>query len=164
MIYQSMSGDAEEGEASLSIKDGSITGENGDLIYSTNTSSSVTLENVALTLANDTLLRLAGNDGARGWGESGSNGASMKLSAINQTLNGKIIVDEISSLTLNLSNGSTFEGSINEKQEGGNVTVSLESDSIWKLTGDSYITSLDGSLENVDMNGYTLYVNGEAQN
>lgn len=164
MIYQSMSGDAEEGEAVLSVTGGSITGQNGDLLYSTNTSSTVTLENVALTLANDTLLRVSGNDGSRGWGQFGSNGADMKLTAINQILNGKIIVDEISSLTLSLSEESTFEGSINEEQEGGNVTVTLEDNSTWKLTADSYITSFDGSLDNVDTNGYTLYVNGVAQN
>lgn len=160
MIYQSMSGDADEGEAHFSVNGGSITALNGDLIYSTNTSSTVSLNNVALTLANDTLLRVCGNDGVRGWGQAGSNGADMKFTAINQTLTGKIIVDEISSLELNLSEYSSFEGSINESQEGGTVSVTLDDNSTWKLTGDSYITSFEGSMDNVDLNGYTLYVNG----
>lgn len=163
MIYQSMSGDAQEGKADFTVSGGSITGQNGDLFYSTNTSSTVNLENVALTLANDTLLRVAGNDGSRGWGTAGSNGADMKLYATDQELTGKIIVDEISSLTLSLSEESSFEGSINEEQEGGTVNVSLDSGSTWKLTGDSYITSFEGSMDNVDTNGFTLYVNGAAQ-
>lgn len=163
MIYQSMSGDAEEGEASLTVSGGSITGQNGDLIYSTNTASTVNLENVSLTLANDTLLRVSGNDSARGWGTAGSNGADMKLYATDQELTGKIIVDEISSLTLSLSEESSFEGSINEEQEGGTVNVSLDSSSTWKLTADSYITSFEGSMDNVDTNGFTLYINGVAQ-
>ena len=163
MIYQSMSGDAEEGEANLSITGGSITGENGDLIYSTNTSSVVNLEDVDLTLANDTLLRIEGNDGSRGWGTSGSNGADMSLFATKQTLTGKIIVDEISSLTLTMSDNSSFEGSINENQEGGTVAVSLDDSSTWTLTGDSYVTSFEGSMDNVNLNGYTLYVDGVAQ-
>lgn len=163
MIYQSMSGDAQEGEADFTVSGGSITGQNGDLFYSTNTSSTVNLENVALTLANDTLLRVAGNDGSRGWGTAGSNGADMKLYATDQKLTGKIIVDEISSLTLSLSEESIFEGSINEEQEGGTVNVSLDSGSTWKLTGDSYITSFEGSMDNVDTNGFTLYVNDAAQ-
>ncbi len=163
MVYQSMSGDAEEGEANLTITGGSITGLNGDLIYSTNTTSIVTLEDVALTLSNDTLLRIEGNNGARGWGNEGSNGADMSLYATSQTLQGKIIVDEISSLILTLSENSTFEGSINEEQEGGTVAVTLNDDSTWTLTGDSYITSFEGSLENVNQNGHTLYVNGVAQ-
>lgn len=163
MIYQSMSGDAQEGEADFTVSGGSITGQKGDLFYSTNTSSTVNLENVALTLANDTLLRVAGNDGSRGWGTAGNNGADMKLYATDQKLTGKIIVDEISSLTLSLSEESSFEGSINEEQEGGTVNVSLDSGSTWKLTGDSYITSFEGSMDNVDTNGFTLYVNGAAQ-
>lgn len=164
MIYQSMSGDAEEGEANLSVTGGSITGKNGDLIYSTNTSSVVNLEDVDLTLANDTLLRIEGNDGSRGWGTSGSNGADMSLFTTKQTLTGKIIVDEISSLTLTLSDNSSFEGSINENQEGGTVAVSLDDSSTWTLTGDSYVTSFEGSMDNVNLNGYTLYVDGVAQN
>lgn len=163
MIYQSMSGDAEEGEANLTVNGGSITGQNGDLFYSTNTSSVVKLENVSLTLANDTLLRVSGNDSSRGWGTSGSNGADMKLYTTNQKLNGKIVVDDISSLSLSLSDGSVFEGSINEEQEGGTVNVSLDSGSTWKLTADSYISSFEGSMDNVDTNGYTLYVDGTAQ-
>lgn len=164
MIYQSMSGDAEEGEANLSITGGSVTGKNGDLIYSTNTSSVVKLEDVDLTLANDTLLRIEGNDSSRGWGTAGSNGADMNLLATKQTLNGKIIVDEISSLTLTMSDNSSFEGSINENQEGGTVAVSLDDSSTWTLTGDSYVTSFEGSMDNVNLNGYTLYVDGVAQN
>lgn len=164
MIYQSMSGDAEEGEANLSITGGSVTGKNGDLIYSTNTSSVVKLEDVDLTLANDTLLRIEGNDSSRGWGTSGSNGADMSLLATKQTLNGKIIIDEISSLTLTMSDNSSFEGSINEDQEGGTVAVSLDDSSTWTLTGDSYVTSFEGSMDNVNLNGYTLYVDGVAQN
>ncbi|MGN0155317.1 MAG: right-handed parallel beta-helix repeat-containing protein [Lachnospiraceae bacterium] len=163
MIYQSMSGDAAEGEASFTMNGGSLTTENGDLIYSTNTSSVITLSDVSLALANDTLLRVSGNDGSKGWGESGSNGADMNFYAKNQTLTGKVIVDEISSLSLSLSENSSYEGSINEAQEGGNVIVSLDDSCTWTLTGDSYISSFEGSLENVDFNGYTLYINGEAQ-
>ena len=164
MIYQSMSGDAEEGEGTLTVNGGSITGLNGDLIYSTNTTSVLNLNNVALTLSNEVLLRATGNDSSRGWGNAGSNGADMSLFADNQTLNGKIIVDEISSLLLTLSEESSFEGSINSEQEGGKITVTLDDSSTWKLTGDSYITSFEGSLDNIDSNGYTLYIDGVAQN
>lgn len=33
----------------------------------------------------------------------------------------------------------------------------------WTLAGDSYVTELNGNLAKVNMNGYTLYVNGAAQ-
>jgi hypothetical protein len=165
MLYQSMSGDSDVGEAVFNMSGGSITSQNGDLIYSTNTTSTVNLENVtcSVTDTSGALLRLAGNDGSRGWGSSGSNGADMTLNAKNQTLNGAMIVDEISSLNLNLADDSHFEGTINSEQEGGVVNVSLSDDSTWTLTGDSYVTTFDGNLEQVEKNGYTLYVNGVAQ-
>lgn len=164
MIYQSMSGDADEGEGTLTVNGGSITGRNGDLIYTTNTSSVLNLNNVALTLSNDVLLRVTGNDSSRGWGEAGNNGADMSLFATNQILNGNIIVDEISTLTLTISENSSFEGSINAKQEGGKIMVNLDDTSTWKLTADSYITSFEGSFDKIDSNGYTLYIDGVAQN
>lgn len=164
MIYQSMSGDADEGEGTLTVNGGSITGRNGDLIYTTNTTSVLNLNNVALTLSNDVLLRVTGNDSSRGWGTAGSNGADMSLFATNQILNGNIIVDEISSLALTISEKSSFEGSINAQQEGGKITVNLDDSSTWKLTADSYITSFEGSFDNIDSNGYTLYIDGVAQN
>ncbi len=46
--------------------------------------------------------------------------------------------------------------------EVGTVFVTLDSDSTWILTGDSYITSFTGDASNVISNGYTLYVNGVA--
>ena len=44
----------------------------------------------------------------------------------------------------------------------GVVSVTLNFASTWTLTGDSYITEFNGDLNNVNRNGYTLYVNGAA--
>ena len=49
-IYQSMSGDATNGEASLAIKDSKVTTNNGDSIYVTNTDAIIKLENNELFL------------------------------------------------------------------------------------------------------------------
>ena len=51
-----------------------------------------------------------------------------------------------------------------EKAEVGTVTVTLDETSTWTLTADTWITEFDGDLSNVETNGYTLYVNGEALN
>jgi len=40
--------------------------------------------------------------------------------------------------------------------------VELSGGSKWTLTGDSYITSLTCDADSIDLNGYTLYVNGKA--
>ena len=85
----------------------------------------------------------------------------MVLNAENQEIEGQILVDEISSLKLSLTDGSTFTGSINPDGAEGTVDVTLSEDSTWTLTGDSYVTSFTGSTDNITANGYHLYVNGE---
>ena len=46
--------------------------------------------------------------------------------------------------------------------EVGTVSVSIDKDSTWTLTADTYITSFDGDISSVNTNGYTLYINGVA--
>lgn len=162
MIYQSMSGDSDVGRSAFSATGGAITTLQGDLFYVTNTSCTVDLSDVNLTRANETLLRIEGNDGSNGWGTVGSNGGDVICTADGQVLDGDIIVDEISTLYMTLSNSSSFIGTINTDGDAGEVRVTLNSSSTWSLTGDSHITSFDGDISNITSNGYTLYVNGVA--
>ena len=77
-------------------------------------------------------------------------------------------------MTLSLRNGSAFEGTFSGEitnakgstvsTEIGTVNVTLDSSSTWTLTADTYITSFDGSMENVFTGGCALYVNGVAMN
>ena len=161
MIYQSMSGDADVGEAAFSAEGGSITAKTGDMFYITNTDCEITLKDVAFTLANDVFLRVEGNSSSRGWGTEGANGGDVTLTADSQEFTGNILVDEISSLVLTMKNGTSYEGAINPDGAGGTVDVTLDDNSTWTLTGDSYITSFDGDTSNITANGYHLYVNGE---
>lgn len=161
MIYQSMSGDADVGEAAFSAEGGSITAKTGDMFYITNTDCEITLKDVAFTLANDVFLRVEGNSSSRGWGTEGANGGDVTLTADSQEFTGNILVDEISSLALTMKNGTSCEGAINPDGDGGTVDVTLDDNSTWTLTGDSYITSFDGDTSNITANGYHLYVNGE---
>ena len=73
---------------------------------------------------------------ADSWGSS-RNGGNVTLNLVNQDIVGAITSDNVSS-----------------------VTVNLDSDSTWTLTGDSYVTAFNGDISNVVTNGYTLYVNG----
>ena len=83
-----------------------------------------------------------------------------------------LLVGSNSTLTLNLTNGSVFEGTVggeitNAKgsvvsTEVGTVHVTLDETSTWTLAADTYITSFEGDVANVNSNGYTLYVNGTA--
>lgn len=159
MIYQSMSGDADEGEASFTMTDGSLTNANEDIFFITNTVATINLENVDITNNGDgVFLRAA----AAGWGNEGSNGGQANLYANNQTIKGDMIVDEVSKLNLYLQSGSNYTGAINTDGEAGEVYVDLSDGAKWTLTGDSYITSLTCESDSIDLNGYTLYVNGTA--
>ena len=159
MIYQSMSGDASVGLATFTMTGGSLTNKNGDVFFVNNTSTTITLENVEIVNqdADGVFLRAA----AAGWGSSGSNGGKVNLYLNNQILEGDIVIDEISVLNMYMRSGTTYTGAINTGNEG-EVYVEIESGSKWVLTGDSYITSLTCDADAIDLNGYTLYVNGVA--
>ena len=167
MIYQSMSGDAASGTSSFTMTGGSLTSKNGHVFHVTNTSAAITLEGVAII--NEDTENILLSVCADGW-SGGSNTATLK--AVAQKLVGAILVGSDSSLTLELTDGSSFEGYIdgsitNAKgtavsTEVGTVSVTLDSTSTWTLTGDSYVTEFNGDAANVISNGYTLYVNGVA--
>ena len=167
MIYQSMSGDAASGTSSFTMTGGSLTSKNGHVFHVTNTSAVITLEGVEIVNEDgDNILLSVCADGWSG----GSNVATLK--AIAQKLAGAIKVGSDSALTLMLTDGSSFEGSIDGSivnasgttvsTEVGTVSVTLDDTSTWTLTGDSYVTEFNGDAANVIANGYTLYVNGVA--
>ncbi len=162
MLYQSMSGDAEVGHSSFTATGGSILASAGDMFYVTNTTCTISLSRVALTLANENLLTVSGNSSSRGWGTAGANGGTCTFTASQQTLGGIITVDSISSLDFRLADGSVFTGSINPGGAAGTVNVTLASGCQWVLTGDSYITGFTGDVSSIVTNGHTAYVNGTA--
>lgn len=164
MIYQSMSGDAEVGTSEFDMTGGSLTGNNGDMFYITNTHSIINLSNVDITNkdADAYLMRVTGNSAARGWGKAGANGAQVEFTASNQTLNGDIAVDTVSTLNMTLTDSSDFTGTINfidNVQNGtavdNNAVVTIDSDSTWTLTGDCTVTSLENN-GTINFNGHTI--------
>ncbi len=159
MIYQSMSGDADEGTASFSMKDGSITNANGDIFFVTNTLANIELENV--DIVNNDEDGVFYRASTAGWGSDGNNGGQANLYANNQVIDGDILIDEISALNLYLHDGSTFTGAINSDGQKGDVYVELSDGATWTLTGDSYVTGLTCDTDSINLNGYKLYVNGE---
>ena len=161
-IYQSMSGDADTGTAEFSSKNSTIVTNKGDSIYVTNTKSSITLENNEIINNDSTgnFLRIQKDS----WGKSGSNGGDVDLILINQKVNGNIVVDSISNLSMKLTKSSSYEGTINNSNEAKEIKLVLDSSSKIKLTGDYYDSELvdeDTTYSNIDLNGYKLYVGGK---
>ena len=160
-LYQSMSGDAADGEATFISKNSKIITNKGDSFYVTNTTALIELQNNEITNNDSTgnFLRIQKDS----WGNSGSNGGNVTLKTTNQNIIGNIVVDSISTLDMTL-NSSNFEGIINGENTAKSITLKLDKNSKIKLTGDSYVTSLsneDESNSNIDFNGYKLYVNGK---
>ena len=171
MIYQSMSGDASTGtgtftakNSTLSVSKNSSYYKKAPMFFVTNTDAVINLTNTKLSYGSNTLLSVKGTSE---WGQSGSNGGTVKLNASKQTLSGNISLDKLSTLTMKLNNSCTYTGTINAKNTAKKISLTLDSSSKIKLTGDSYVTSLndaDSSYSNIDFNGYKLYVNGKAIN
>ena len=158
MIYQSMSGDAAQGLSSFTMNGGSLVNKNGDVFFVNNTATDISLNNASITNEGDgVFLRAA----AAGWGKEGSNGGQVNLNAENQTINGNMLVDSISTLNLYLKSNSVFTGAINPDEAEGNVYVEIESGSTWTLTEDSYISSLTCDAGAINLNGHKLYVDGK---
>ena len=167
MIYQSMSGDADSGTSFFTMNGGSLTSKSGHVFHVTNTNAVISLSGVEILNEDaDGVLLSVCDDGWNG----DNNAATLNASA--QALSGAILVGDNSSLTLNLTDGSTFEGYVGGEivhakgdtvsTEVGSVSVTLDDTSTWTLTADSYVTGFNGDAANVHTNGYTLYVNGEA--
>ena len=185
IIYQSTSGDAEAstGEtADFEVENSTLSSDiqEGAMFYLTNTTANMVLKNSTLDFDSEkaNLLTIGGND-ANNWGTPGSNGATVKLTGINQTLSGNIDVDTISSLDLYLLDGSSYSGAmvISENSQATKtseapITVNVDADSGWVLTADSTINALhlekggsivdkDGKTVNIVANGKTV-VDGDS--
>ena len=160
MLYQSFSGDAESGIARLKAENNALTSHaTGAFIYVNNTTAEVDLTGNTISTPNTTTLVKAAADSR--WGKTGENGGHLTLHASNQSLNGNIVADAISTIALDMTNGSNLVGAVNTNNTAKEVTVKLSKDSTWTLTGDSYVKSLtneDTTGSNIHLNGYKLVV------
>ena len=182
ILYQSMSGDSEVGNSTFEMNGGSLTAGNGGMFYTTNTESTITLSDVAITYADDSefFLKCTGNSNQRGWGESGANGADCLFTAENQEMQGDVVWDSISQLDFYMTDGSTLTGAVTDDEsnagEGGDggdgyCNLYIGEGCTWTVTGDSTLTSLsssgtitdeDGNAVTVKGTDGTVYVEGES--
>jgi hypothetical protein len=97
------------------------------------------------------------------------NGGTTSLVASGETLTGDVIVDDVSTADITLkssdSGASMLIGAINSDDTGASVTLTLDADSQWVVTGTSYLTSLtneDSTNSNImcETSGCTVYVDG----
>ena len=158
-MYQS--GDkTDDSVARFTSSNGTMTTNCGDTFYITNTKAVVKLVNNTIVNNDGNFMRI----GSSNFGTVGNNGGDVVLSLSNQSVFGNIIVDNISKLEMNLSDGSVYDGVINQENSALYVSLNLSLDSKLVLRGNTYVNSLEGvdnNYSNIDFNGYDLFVNGE---
>ena len=113
MLYQSMSGDAADSDATASVSTLTMTNTtitsdlDGPMFYITNTNSVINLN------GGNTLTAKSGDlvsAGTGRWGKDGSNGGKLTLNLSGESYSDTITADDISSVTVNLSDGAEFTG------------------------------------------------------
>lgn len=160
MIYQSMSGDAVGTEGSVTATDSTLVATNAaaPMFYVTNSTGTVTLTNTTVTEASGVLVKAAAGQ----WGTEGANGGHAILIASNETLEGNLVADAVSTVALSLADGSTLTGAIDTESTAKSAAVTLDATSSWSVTADSNLTSLVGAavsgttVTNITGNGHTV--------
>ena len=168
ILYQSMSGDSEVGNAVFNMTGGSLASENGGLFYTTNTESTFYLNNVSITPSsnNEFFLKCTGNANKRGWGQSGANGADCSFTAENQKMEGDVIWDSISNLKFKMTEGSILTGGFIQDEScagnggSGTADLSIDATSTWIVTKDSQLSSLTNKGTIKDAEGKTVTIKG----
>ena len=191
-FYEGSSGDATAGTGNFTMTNGSIayncdasavtacatgvTASNQNALATlfsvANTTAIVTLTDVAVTngtnASNNGILLTAA---ALNSGTTGSNGGNVTFNAIGETLIGDVIVDSISTASLNLAADSSqvpsmLTGSINTANSGAaTVSLTLDATSSWVVgNGPSYLTSLtnagSGNITCQNSGQCSVYVGG----
>ena len=141
MLYQSMSGDADEGTSILTLQENSkieILDETLPLFYITNTKSVININSPVSFKFDSKAFVLCG---ANRWGNTGKNGGQVTINVNNFAIEGdSFATASDSSITFNLDTASTYTGGI-----FGSVTFSGEGIASTTETAEiSYSTQTSG--------------------
>ncbi len=164
MLYQNKPKVASDQVARLSVKNSALRSlKEGPLFFVTNTPGRIYTERTTLQYLGGELVQVA----TATYGESGKNGGDLTFMANQQSLHGNVTVDSLSSVVMDLQNGSSWSGAINTNHTARKADVKLDATSSWSLTSDSYINGLTDAVEgltNIKGNGHTIYYDAKDAN
>ena len=162
MLYQSMSGDANEGNSKFNCQNSNMEIESSSNVYSsapmffiTNTDAKINLNECNFKYGSNIFLNVSGTNE---WGESGSNGGNVILTLNNQNIEGDFVVYNDSELIIKMTN-STIKGTINGAKTAESVEIDMDKNSRIILTGNSYYTklnNLDSTGSNIKKGSYSF--------
>lgn len=170
VLYQGSRIDASTGRTTFQMTGGRLSTRDGGLFYVTNTQATIVLQSVEFSQPNDSpfFLRCSGNAGGRDWGTPGNNGSVCSLTGINQVMEGDILWDSLSQVTVYLTEGSRLVGAVRKDDSfAGNPTAAMakgqanliiDKRSSWTVTGDSVLSSLscEGVLSDAEGRPVTI--------
>ena len=149
MVYQSMSGDSEEGTTYCTMVGGVLKANNvseegnAKMFYTTNTYAYISLSKVQMEYAPgmETFLLCACNTNQRGWGVPGANGSECVLYTVDQDMDGNIIYDTWSYLGVFMTENSVLNGALLCREDNGNrgCDMYMDASSVWNVTGSTSI-------------------------
>ncbi len=135
-------------ESEFQMVGGSITTQEGGVIYAKNSKAGLYLSNVSIHYPKQTDFFLC------------LFASSMKFTAVHQSIIGDLIASNASKLTLYLKDASTLTGAIlmkkvqSDEEDRTDIVVNIAADATWIVTGDSVVTSLhqEGTIRDADGN------------
>ena len=154
MIYQTGPTNIAGTVGTFNMKGGSLLAGEGPLFYVTNTTATILVSGVNLNASSGILVKAAADE----WGTTGSNGGAVNFTADHEALTGDLAAESPSTIVAKLQNETTLNGTVT------GAAISLDSTSIWTLTGDSTITVLvdaqgapNRSFTNIVGNGHDAH-------
>ncbi|MCI9595709.1 MAG: hypothetical protein HFE75_00125 [Firmicutes bacterium] len=137
---------AENEKGVLNATDSQLTTTcNGPMISMDSGSLSVIMENTTCYYSGQVFAKVAG---------------TLTLKGIDQVFKGSIVCQPGSSVRLKLTKGTLFEGAVDQEDAAKFSSVTMDADSTWKVTENSYLNSLknkDKQCRNIQSNGHTVY-------
>ena len=154
------------GTASFTMSGGSIVyTDKGAVFHVEGCTGVIELSGVKIMALSDLLLEAVGPEA----GSTTEGATHAVLKADRQTLAGDISADATSVIDLALSDQSSLVGSIDPKDKAGEINLTLDADSTWKLTADSYVSGLSlaagtsgTTISAIVGNGHTVYYDPSA--
>ena len=155
LLHQSNSGDAEGTKPVCTITNSTLTTTNGSapLCFVTNVTGTLTLTDVTLNVASSKLMSVEYYKR----GENSTGHLVLKTTKDSWTYTGDVVADNVNNAAVTVGGNVIWNGVIDANNNAKNTTVTLESEAVWNLTGNSYVSTLVNN-GTINQNGYTLTI------
>lgn len=139
-LFYSQDGGRERGEALVTLTSCKLSTKGGPFFYATNTDVRIRMEKNSISNGSKVFLCAQKDD----WGTVGENGARVTLQAVKQNIDGDVIIDSISSVSIDLGKGSTLNGTVNpDGNPCAEARIYIAKGASWSSKESSYITSVE---------------------